>query len=95
MADPRENGAAQGGEPEAQRRSVWKVLSRCAPLVPVLAAIVLAIVFRKQLTVETIVNAAPKSRFLTVLVLLGLYAAAAVAVALPVMAAWIKWGPRD
>lgn len=92
MADPRENGAAQGGAPGAQRRSVWKVLSRCAPLVPVLAAIVLAIVFRKQLTVETIVNAAPKSRFLTVLVLLGLYAAKSLTVVFYLKALYVASG---
>ena len=32
---------------------------------------------------------------LQLLLVLGVYGAGAIALAVPVMAAWIKWGPRD
>lgn len=32
---------------------------------------------------------------LQLLLVLGVYGAGAITLAIPVMAAWIKWGPRD
>ena len=93
MADYQANGAAGDGEKKnAKRAWNWKALARRAPLLPVLAAIVLAIVYRDRISVDTIVNAAPESQALTALVLLGLFALKSITVVFYMKAIYVAAG---
>ena len=79
MAGRKQSAAGESGGTRT-RAGGWKALARYVPPVLVLAAIVLALTHYRDVSVESIVNAAPKNTALAVLILLGLYAVKSVTV---------------
>jgi uncharacterized membrane protein YdjX (TVP38/TMEM64 family) len=74
--------SAGGDESKKARRKAgdWNAIARYAPLVLILAAVVAALTHYKDVSVESIVNAAPRNTALAVIILLGLYAVKSVTV---------------